>query len=306
MESCGEDSCKSYFFPTLSCQFCLQKKTPLNCDPVQLVLEIFDWNQQCCKYLCSEVLENRPQAETTLLLWFAIFEDSAGSILWVRVTNSHQQGSTGGFRCYSHLGKVFFWDASLPLTSQDQHSSPRLSKCQRFSCLRLWAAAHSVTLGQQLPLFKKTNPNIPNAMKLRCLGSVLSFWSLCLQDGTQGLQGLGIPGAGGQGLAARAGQGSTAAPEPLSGEGMSLKEKENSWFGGGRVTTVTHTCANNTIKLTDSHCMCWKANTSLVLLLSAICATAETPIHRHLSCHHLLSKIFLENWEVWRSKSRAG
>lgn len=126
-ESCGEDSCKSYFFPTLSCQFCLQKKPPLNCDPVQLVLEIFDWNQQCCKYLCSEVLENRPQAETTPLLWFAIFEDPAGSILWVRVTNSHQQGSTGGFRCYSHLGKVSFWDASLPLTSQDQHSFPRLS-----------------------------------------------------------------------------------------------------------------------------------------------------------------------------------
>lgn len=115
------------FSPLYPVNSAYKKKPLLNCDPVQLVLEIFDWNQQCCKYLCSEVLENRPQAETTLLLWFAIFEDPAGSILRVRVTNSHQQGSTGGFRGYSHLGKVFFWDASLPLTSQDQHSFPRLS-----------------------------------------------------------------------------------------------------------------------------------------------------------------------------------
>lgn len=56
---------------------------------------------------------------------------------------------------------------------------------------------------------------------------------------------------GGQGLAARAGQGSRAAPDSLSGVGMSLKEKENPYFGGGTVTTVTHTCTNNIIKLTD-------------------------------------------------------
>lgn len=38
----------------------------------------------------------------------------------------------------------------------------------------------------------------------------------------------------------RAGEGSRAAPEPLSQVGMPLKETENSYCEEGRVTTVTH------------------------------------------------------------------